>query len=478
MKQVHINLLDASVASSYTAPAIALQPHKTRRSLTTKLLIIMFGISLFTSGASVFSYQTSQNSESGVGAFGTLHLFGTLLNFSEHADKLLDGERDGRINILLLGIGGEGHDGANLTDTIMIASIDPQTSQVALVSLPRDLLVSIPGYGWNKINNAHAYGEAQRPGYGPELAAQVVSSTLHIPINYYVRVDFSGFERAVDLVGGVDVVVDQPFTDYTYPTLDKKYQTVHFDAGPQLLNGIHALQFVRSRHSMMNNEGSDFARSKRQQKVIMALKDRILSKAFLLNPQNINELLSTLDQNVITNMQTWEILKLAKYAPSIKYDNLITLVFDDGVPGYLHSAITDEGAYILRPNDGTFNAMSLAVQNIFDTLTTAQDKTKLSPTLIVKNGTHITGLASKVSDELKLAGFDVAYVGNSIDQTQTKNIIYDFTYGKKDEALTRLKKKLNANVIVGTSPETDANSANVDFLIVLGSMISSSQSSN
>lgn len=468
MKQIHINLLDVT-------PPIADLPTETipsaeqpRRPLLAKLFIVFFGIGILMTGASVFSSQISQQGESGLhGALSKMNLFGALLNFSEHAEKQLAGERDGRINILLLGIGGAGHEGSNLTDTIMIASIDPRNSKVALISLPRDLLVNIPGYGWNKINNAHAYGEMERENHGPELAKQVISSTFNMPIQYYIRMDFQGFEKMIDLVGGVNVFVDNSFTDYTYPTSDKKYQVVRFEEGPQLMDGVQALQFARSRHSMMNNEGSDFSRSKRQQKIIMAMRERVMNKEFLLNPQKINALLSTLNENLSTDLQTWELVKLAQLSKSIQPSNVTTLVFDDGPSGYLHSEITELGAYVLRPNDGTFDAMGQAIDSAL-TFSSIEEKKQLDTTIIVKNGTRTTGLATKVANQLKNNGYQVASIGNAVDRDMTKNIIYDFTYGKKSDNLSELTTLLQADVIQGTSPEEDANNANIDFLVLLG----------
>ncbi|MEK7103125.1 MAG: LCP family protein [Patescibacteria group bacterium] len=470
MKQIHINLLDVSPPSHATPLNIDTASDIPRRSLLAKLLIVFFGIGILMTGASVFSSQISEKNESGFhGALSKMNLFGTLLNFSEHVEKQLAGERDGRINVLLLGIGGAGHEGSNLTDTIMIASIDPRNNKVALISLPRDLLVDIPGYGWSKINNAHAYGEAERTGHGPELAEQVISSTFNIPIQYYVRMDFKGFERMVDLVGGVNVFVDNSFTDYTYPTSDKKYQVVRFEQGPQILDGVRALQFARSRHSMMNNEGSDFSRSKRQQKVIMAMSERVMTKQFLLNPQKINDLLSTLNDNISTNMQTWELVKLAQLGKSIQPSSVSTLVFDDAPAGYLHSEITDLGAYVLRPNDGTFEAMGTAMKEILAVKTLSiQQSGNNNTTVIVKNGTQTTGLATKVADELKISGYQITAVGNAENRDMTKNVIYDFTYGKKNDELDNLTTLLHADVIQGTSPEQDANNADVDFLILLG----------
>ena len=122
----------------------------------------------------------------------------------------LKGEGDGRVNVLVLGIGGQGHEAPTLSDTILILSIDPKTKDAAMLSVPRDLYVKIPGNGYGKINSANAYG-------GPELASKVVSSVVGVPIHYYVQIDFSGFKQAVDAVGGINVTVPTAVSDPEYP---------------------------------------------------------------------------------------------------------------------------------------------------------------------------------------------------------------------------------------------------------------------
>ncbi len=175
----------------------------------------------------------------------------------------LKGEGDGRINILVLGIGGVGHEAPTLSDTMLVLSIDPQTKDTAMLSIPRDLYVKIPATGkyatqYSKINAANAYG-------GPELAAKVVSSVIGVPIHYYILVDFSGFRQAVDAVGGVDVTVGKAIYDPEYPCDNEKggYCPFSVAAGPQHMNGTVALRYARSRKST-----SDFDRAARQQQII------------------------------------------------------------------------------------------------------------------------------------------------------------------------------------------------------------------
>src|SRR3989344_6394346 len=164
--------------------------------------------------------------------------FVQVADFLFGGDTLI-GESRGQINILLLGVGGAGHDGPYLTDTNIILSIKPSTKEVALISVPRDLGVKIPGHDWRKINSAGAFGEAENPGSGGEFARKVFADTFDVEIPYYIRIDFKAFQELIDEVGGVTVNVPRAFTDKAFPGPNFSYTTIHFDAGVQTLNGQH-----------------------------------------------------------------------------------------------------------------------------------------------------------------------------------------------------------------------------------------------
>src|SRR3989339_397234 len=195
------------------------------------------------------------------------HVQATLADWEQHTvwenikrltgadDKLLTGENDGRINIMLLGMGGVKHDGPYLTDTIILASLNPTTSDLALLSIPRDMAVSIPGNGVRKINSANAYGEAREPGSGAKLASEALSSTLQVPIHYYFRIDFGGLVSLIDQLGGLKINVDRAFVDNQYPSNDSLVQTISFAAGGKLMPAERVLEYVRSRHGSAG-EGS------------------------------------------------------------------------------------------------------------------------------------------------------------------------------------------------------------------------------
>jgi polyisoprenyl-teichoic acid--peptidoglycan teichoic acid transferase len=171
------------------------------------------------------------------------------------------------ITILLLGSDRRPDEvGATRTDTLIVARVDPGLRRVALLSLPRDLIVEIPGYGYSRINAAYVYGELYPElGGGTALIRQTVSQLLDVPINYSVMVDFDGFIGLIDAIGGIDIEVPTALYDAAYPTMDYGYQVVAFDPGLQHMDGSRALQYARIRHM-----DSDFQRARRQQAIMLA----------------------------------------------------------------------------------------------------------------------------------------------------------------------------------------------------------------
>lgn len=258
-----------------------------------------------------------------------------------------------RINILLLGIGGGSHEGPNLSDTIILASLDIKDSKVTLVSFPRDIWSSdIKG----KINKAYAVGEEAKKGGGITLAKSVVGKISGQKIDYGVVIDFSGFKRAVDLMGGLEINVKNSFDDYEYPISGKeddpcdnkqedleklatassqleafpcRYEHLHFEKGENHMNGDTALKFVRSRHAK-GEEGSDFSRSQRQEKVIKAFKEKSFSLKILVNPAKVIGLYDTIKDSVDTDIKKDELDDFIKLAQKFQKTEIQSVVIDYG----------------------------------------------------------------------------------------------------------------------------------------------------
>lgn len=263
-----------------------------------------------------------------------------------------------RINLLILGVGGGTHEGPDLTDTIIFTSIDPNAKKVILVSIPRDLW--IPELK-AKINSAYTYGEEKQKGKGLLLTRAAVERVIGQPVDYSLKIDFNGFVKAVDMIGGLDIDVDNAFDDYEYPlkglendlcgreetqiatlsaqiatgsasVLDLfpcRYEHLHFDSGAAHMNGITALKYVRSRHAQ-GAEGSDFARSKRQEKVIAAFKDKVFSLDVLLNPVKALSLIDVVKDSIDTDIKEDEYDDFIRLAQKFKSSTITSAVLDTG----------------------------------------------------------------------------------------------------------------------------------------------------
>lgn len=246
-----------------------------------------------------------------------------------------------RVNVLFLGIGGGKHEGPLLTDTIIYASLDPEVYKATLISIPRDLWIEDLKA---KINTAYAIGEEKKKGGGIILTKAVVEKILDQPVDYIIRIDFNGFVKAIDEVGGIDVEVQKSFEDFGYPIAGKetdicgftgeeferkatssaileefpcRYEHLVFNQGLQHMGGERALKFVRSRHAK-GTEGTDFARSKRQEIVIEAFKKKALSLSTLLAPGKLMGLYDVFQDSLDTNMRAEEYDDFIKLALKMK----------------------------------------------------------------------------------------------------------------------------------------------------------------
>ncbi|MGQ9516789.1 MAG: LCP family protein [Anaerolineae bacterium] len=249
-----------------------------------------------------------------------------------------------RINILLLGIDQRPDEtGPFRTDTMIVVTIDPETGAVGMLSIPRDLWVPIPGYGENRINTAHFLGDLHKyPGGGPALAKKTVSYNFGFPVHYYVRVNFEGFRRLIDMIGGVDIDVPYEIRDDQYPDENYGYDPLYIPAGRIHMDGALALKYARTRKA-----DSDFQRARRQQQIILAVKDKVLSLNLLpsLLPK-IPELLRTLSDSIQTDIPTEELIQLARLVRDLDTEHIKTVVIDETMTA---PQTTPTGAYVLLP---------------------------------------------------------------------------------------------------------------------------------
>ncbi|MCC6629540.1 MAG: LCP family protein [Chloroflexi bacterium] len=276
-----------------------------------------------------------------------------------------------RVSLLLIGYGGPGHDGPYLTDALVVASYEPRTGQLALFNLPRDLWVQAAGANgrpagpFRRINEIYGLGLGQaaldgqtatardhdRAAWGTAAVAQQV---LGLPIDGWFSADFNAVRRVVDGLGGVMVTVETAFDDYEYPrhdnaAIDSGVMHLHFDAGRQRLSGERALQYARSRHALQ--DGTDFGRARRQQRLLLALKDEALQPATL---PKVFALMDAVQGHVRTNLSLAEARDLALYGRDHNADiQAAPAVLD--TRELLAGTMTDGGASVLVPAAGAGN---------------------------------------------------------------------------------------------------------------------------
>ena len=388
-----------------------------RRKATFFYSPIVFLV-VFTLSFAMGRISLSETASIALGGLRGIPIFSHMSHLIGSPDRKLVGENNDQINILLLGMGGEGHDGPYLTDTVIVASLRPSENKVALLSIPRDLLAPLPDYGWRKINAANAFGELGARGRGGDLTRRTMESLLGIDIPYYVRIDFEGFKQVIDSIGGVDIYVERAFTDRSYPTDDYLTQVISFAQGWQHMSGETSLEFARSRHGT-NGEGSDFARAARQQKVLSAVKDKMLSLHTYRNPAVISNTLSSLQANIATNLKIGDILRLVRMAQDFEDVEIVHKVIDNGPDSPLVSSIIN-GAYVLVPRNGDWTGLREVAANIFDEAVGPEpspEKEHVANTesagVEIQNGSGKSGIARKTATTLKNAGLNILKIGNA-----------------------------------------------------------------
>lgn len=364
--------------------------------------------------------------------------------------KLPDYEQKERVNILLLGIDKRPDEELSRTDTMIVVTIDPNTMTAGMLSVPRDLYIPIPGYkGEDRINKAYYLGDKDNyPGGGPALAMKTIQDNLGIPIHFYAQIDFDGFRRIVDTLGGIEVNVAQTIDDPTYPNENYGYDPFYIEAGQHTLNGHDALRYARTRHT----PGSDFSRAQRQQQVLLAIRDKALKLDMI---PKIPELWSTLSDSIDTNLQLIDIIELAQLAGEIDPNNINHAVIDYD---YTVDYVTDTGAQVLLPlrekiqllvNDiftkseptGPTQAEIIEAQIEAHTQARAQAieqavqiqeevRTQLSAEggrLVVQNGTDTPNFASHAAMYLREQGFNITQFGpaDTTSYEHTVIVVYD-----------------------------------------------------
>ncbi len=251
-----------------------------------------------------------------------------------------------RVTVLVLGSDSRPAERGNTrprTDSIMLLSLDPTTQHASVLSIPRDLYVDIPGYGLNRINTAYVFG-------GGQLAVDTIQYNLGVRVDYYVLVEFDAFITLIDEIGGIDINVPYEIYDPEYPDMNYGYDPLYIPAGFQHMDGELALKYARTRHG-----DNDFERARRQQAVLFAIRDKIISLNMLPTLiQKAPTLYATLSNSIQTNMTLEQMISLALAAQSVPRENIRSGVID---ANYTVGYYTPQGASVLIPNRANIGSL-------------------------------------------------------------------------------------------------------------------------
>lgn len=385
----------------------------------------------------------------------------------------LNGEGDGRINILLLGKGGPGHTAPDLTDTVLIASIDPVHKEAALVSIPRDFYVKTNSMGSMKINAVYATAKnkvlsgkkidnqakkAEEAGF--DAIESTIESALGMPIHYHVMVDFAGFKKAIDAVGGVDVDVKTPV--YEVMRIDGRQYTLNVKTGMQHFDGFRALAYSRSRQT---SPRGDFDRAERQRTILVALQKKVLSLGTLSNPLKINELLNAFGNHVQTNFNQDELPRLYEIGKDIDSSKIESIGLADPPNNYLTTGNIG-GQSVVIPRAGVNNYKEL--QNFLRNKLRDGFIRKEEAAIAVYNGTSVTGLAARTAEDLKSYGYGITTVADAPTKGNKDTILVDLRKGQKKYTRHYLEQRLKTTAVEKIPAGLSIDPGTADFVIILG----------
>ncbi len=370
-----------------------------------------------------------------------------------------------RISFLLLGVDQRCDEtGPTHTDSIMLATVDPVSSSAAVLSLPRDLWVEIPGFGVDRVNQAYYLGQIyEYPGGGQALARETVAATLGIQIDYYVAIDFAAFVEMVDLIGGIEVEVPAAIEDPDYPDNCYGYDPFYIDAGVQRLDGETALRYARTRATF----GGDVDRAGRQQQVILGAQQQVMQLNMI--PQLIREapqIWQTLQTNIRTNLSLDQMIQLALLAQNIPSDRISTAVIDYD---YVYNETTPDGRQVLVPRRDEIRKLR---DEMFAPPPVPTPVIENLPVLVgdeearvaVYNGTAVFGLAAATQEYLTQLDINVSEIGNADAATYPTTQIIDYgSHPNTTFYLVQLMGVPPLNVSAGIEPAGD-----YDVLIILG----------
>ena len=411
-----------------------------------------------------------QNPETGPGTAPKPHPEATPLEIYP------DIESKERVNILVLGIDQRpGEPIACRTDTMILVSVNPKDMSASLLSIPRDLWVPIrhPRHPEDRINTAHLWGEIENyPGGGPELAKDTVQYNFGVPVHYYMRINFTGFEQIIDRIGGIEVDLPMTIHDTKYPAPDLSYMTFHIEAGRQFLDGATALKYARTRQG--GGDG-DFTRMQRQQQVILAIRDRVLSLPNL--PQllpRLPQLYRDMGDSIETDVSPQMMFTLAMWGQKIEGESIRIETIDRRMT---YDFWTDDGRLVLAYDRQKARPI---IEALFSDPTPEATAADGNPTerleaenarVVIYNGTSTEGLATTVALFLNMQGINTVQVGNADHFGYPRTLIS--VYADKPATVAWLSKWLTGigisePILQSPTAQPDWTEDKIDISITIG----------
>lgn len=309
-----------------------------------------------------------------------------------------------RVNILLIGVDRRANEVAR-SDTMILVSVDPVTKTASMLSIPRDLKVVIPGHGVDKMNAAYAFGDASgQTNGGPSLCIRTIEANFGLHINFFAEVDFKGFIKLVDLVGGITLDVPYPIKDDAYPADGDNYTRVYFHTGWQHMDGTRALEYARTRH-----DDGDGSRSVRQQQVLLALRQRAIQLNLL---PKAADLIQTIGDSVRTDLSPTQAIQLARLGAEIGQGGITQYSLDAALS---EDSAPDQPYYLVADWDAVGQIVSKFAGTTIHPPAAALAHPNYAIPIHVENGTLVNGLAHRVATVLMNAGFTNVTVGNRSD---------------------------------------------------------------
>jgi polyisoprenyl-teichoic acid--peptidoglycan teichoic acid transferase len=398
--------------------------------------------------------------------------------FSVLTSSKLKGEDSGKVNILVAGNSADdvGHNGAELTDSIMMVTIDVKNNTAMMTSIPRDLWVNIPGFGHAKINEAYVDGKNSNfsaPGYpngGMGLLASTIEQALGIKEDYYALVNYNALRDAVNAVGGVDFTVQSSDPRGLYdPSIDyaTKGPLVKLTNGVHHLDGEQALDLSRARGDAYGSYGfprSDFDRTEHQRQLVLALKEKILTAGTLTNPVALGGLFDSVGKNVQTDFTLGEVCRLYEIGKNITNGNIVSVGLNDvnGI-NLLSNYTSPTGQSALTPALGMDDFS--AIRSHLAQLMSSDPVVREAARVVILNGAGKAGLAAQTQTYVIGKGLSVAAIGDAKTTVPATTII--IVSPDKTASLALLKTIFGAQTATTTS-NPYASAYQADFIVVLG----------